>query len=388
MPDETNCRLAEPEALRLYRGTPLPHLGRMAAAVCAQKHPEPCRTYVVDRNINYTNVCVAGCRFCAFHAQPGRPAGWTLSPEQILGEIQELVNVGGTQILIQGGLHPDLPLTWYVGLLGEIKRSFPAIHIHGFSPPEILHLADRSRLGVADLLSRLRRAGLDSLPGGGAEILVDRVRRQISPGKCAADQWLDVMRQAHAIGMRTTATMMFGHVETDAERIVHLRRLRELQDESLTRGAGRFTAFICWTFQPDNTRLAETCRDPSAGQAAGSSLRLAGAHEYLRMLALARLFLDNFDNLQASWVTQGPKIGQLALFFGANDMGSVMMDEKVVAAAGASYRLNEGQIRRLIADAGYQPRRRNCYYDVIEPLPGSGNGAADPIGSSGRQTPK
>jgi len=268
-------------------------------------------------------------------------------------------------VLLQGGLHPELPFQWYLELLRTIKSHFPAIHVHGFSPPEVRDFATRFGLSVPRVLARLREAGLDSVPGGGAEILVDRVRRRIGPGKCDTAGWLDVMRQAHRLGMATSATMMFGSIETDAERIEHLARLRELQDET-----GGFVAFICWTFQHAGTALAELPRFDGVGEFDGATLRLADSYDYLRMLATARLFLDNFANGQASWVTQGPKIGQLALFYGANDMGSVMMEENVVSSAGATFRLNEGEIRHLIRAAGFVPRRRNQHYDLLaEPAP-------------------
>jgi len=360
MSDHAGPRLSDAEAMKLYRGATLHQLGRMAFDACVRRHPEPDRTYVVDRNINYSNLCTGRCRFCAFRAGWGGRAGWELTTEQILAEIRELTAIGGRQVLFQGGLHPTWPLERYVGMLEEIKGAFPDVHVHGFSPPEVVHLARQSGLSLRGVLTRLRHAGLDSLPGGGAEILVDRVRRRISPGKCLSVDWLEAMRQAHRLGMYTTATMMLGHVESDAERIEHLRQLRGLQAESLARSGGHFTAFICWTFQAANTELGQMA------DSEGEPLRLAGAHDYLRTLALARLYLDNFDNLQASWVTQGPKIGQLALAFGANDMGSVMMTEKVVTAAGTTYRLDEAAIRRLITDAGYRPRRRNCYYQRVD----------------------
>lgn len=388
--DPSPARLSDAEAAEMVRALSLNEIGRRAHACCLRRHPEPFRTYVVDRNINYSNICTAGCEFCAFSATAGEPGAWLASREQILAEIDALRAIGGRQILLQGGLHPDLDLPWYEQLLRAVKAHAPQLHVHGFSPPEIHHLAGRAGLSVRDVLARLREAGLDSVPGGGAEILADRVRGRLSRTKCSADEWIDVMRQAHRLGMHTTATMMFGHIETDAERIEHLRRLRNLQDESVAAGRGRFTAFICWTFQPHRTHLGRLplwepqagareeepspalragwpmARRDTRGNFDGQSLRLAGSHEYLRMLALARLYLDNFDNLQASWVTQGAKVGQLALFFGANDMGSVMMEEKVVAAAGTSHRLSEGQIRHLIADAGWQPRRRNCRYELVE----------------------
>jgi cyclic dehypoxanthinyl futalosine synthase len=260
-------------------------------------------------------------------------------------KIEETIALGGDQILLQGGMHPELQIAWYEDLLRDIKRHFPRINVHGFSPPEIDHIAELSGLTVRVVLERLRSAGLGSLPGGGAEILVDRIRREISPCKTSADRWLDVCREWHELGGRGSATMMFGHVETLADRIEHLERLRQLQDE--THG---FTAFICWTFQPGNTSL--------------SDLPKVGAFEYLKMLAVSRLYLDNFANLQASWVTQGLAVGQLAMRFGANDFGSVMIEENVVAAAGTSFRATEAEIRRAIQNAGYSPRRRNVFYEL------------------------
>jgi cyclic dehypoxanthinyl futalosine synthase len=269
-----------------------------------------------------------------------------LDREALWAKIAETVALGGDQILLQGGLHPELGLDWYERLLGEIKARFPNVNIHGFSPPEIDHLARLSGLSVDVVLRRLRTAGLGSLPGGGAEILVDRVRRELSPLKCSADRWLEVCRSWHRLGGRGSATMMFGHVETLADRVEHLERIRRLQDET-----GGFTAFICWTFQPVNTQLAH--------------LPKAGAFDYLRTLAVCRLYLDNIANLQASWVTQGLKIGQMALRFGANDLGSVMIEENVVAAAGTCYRTTEAEIRRTIAAAGFSPRRRTVFYELL-----------------------
>ena len=336
-------RLAPEEGLRLLESCDLAALGRAADAVTRRLHPESYRTYNVDRNINYTNVCVGGCRFCAFSRRPGDTDGYVIDREELYDKIRETIELGGDQILLQGGMHPELELAWYESLLRDVKRLFPAINVHGFSPPEIHHLSQRSGLAVAAVLERLRESGLGSLPGGGAEILVDRVRRAVSPCKVATDGWLEVCRQWHRLGGRGSATMMFGHVETLAERIEHLQRLRELQDET-----GGFTAFICWTFQPGHTALA--------------GLRKAGAVEYLRTLAVSRLYLDNFPNLQASWVTQGLKIGQLALRFGANDMGSVMIEENVVAAAGTSFHATHEEIREAIREAGYSPRRRDVAY--------------------------
>jgi cyclic dehypoxanthinyl futalosine synthase len=358
-------RISPEQALEIYRRQGIHEIGRVAYEACERLHPEPYRTYAVDRNINYSNICTSFCTFCNFKVPPGDAAGYVLTHDQVGRKIQELVEIGGTQTLMQGGIVPmeTLPLEWYLDLLRHIRANWPQIHIHAFSPPEIWSLHSATGMPLRDLLLRLQEAGLATIPGGGAEILVDRVRRKISPKKCTAAEWLEVMRTAHSIGMRTTATMMFGHLETIAERIEHFERVRQLQDET-----GGFTAFILWPFQPDNTPLGRMPRgEPSAGaEPDGERLHLAGAHEYLRMLALARLYLDNVPNLQSSWVTMGPKVGQLALFFGANDMGSVMMEENVVSAAGTTYRLDEAMIRRLIGEAGWQPRKRDCYYKVLE----------------------
>ncbi|RME39960.1 MAG: dehypoxanthine futalosine cyclase [Planctomycetota bacterium] len=371
----SGSRLSEQDALELYRDCTIHELGRRAHAVTMRLHPEPYRTYVVDRNINYSNFCTAKCIFCNFKADPpgmesGRndlPDGYVLSFEEIGQKIEELLAIGGTQILMQGGLVPAdiLPFRWYEDLLRFIKREYPGIHIHAFSPPEIHALHQMFGMPVREVLLRLRDAGLDTIPGGGAEILVDRVRRKIAQGKTTTEEYLHVMREAHRIGMRTSITMMFGHIETIEERITHLKRIRDLQDET-----GGFTAFICWTFQPGDTPLGRVRpMERDAGQPPdGRHLVLADAHEYLRMTALSRLFLDNIPNIQSSWVTQGVKIGQLALYFGANDMGSVMMEENVVSAAGTTYRLTEQQIRDAIRQAGWQPRKRNCYYELLEPV--------------------
>ncbi len=363
-PGATWSRLSDAEALELYRGASIHELGRLAHARTLALHPEPYRTYVVDRNINYSNLCTAGCAFCNFRAGPGRASGYVLRLEEIDRKIEELVAIGGTQLLLQGGLVPpeELGFDWYLDLLRHIKTRFPGIHLHAFSPPEVFAFHRAFHMPVPDVLRRLQDAGLDTIPGGGAEILVDRVRRRISPDKANTDEYLGIMREAHRIGMRTSATMMFGHLETLAERIEHLHRIRDLQDET-----GGFTAFICWTFQPGNTPLGRTRPRPDGlAEPDGRHLCLAGADAYLRTVALARLYLDNVRNLQASWVTQGPAIGQLSLFFGANDMGSVMMEENVVSSAGTIYHLTERKIRQLIADAGYQPRKRNGYYQLLE----------------------
>jgi cyclic dehypoxanthinyl futalosine synthase len=364
--------MTEGEALDLYRGCSIHELGRLAHAVTLRLHPEPYRTYVADRNINYSNICTAKCIFCNFKVNPGRPGGYVLSLDDIDRKIEELIAIGGTQILMQGGLVPaeELGFDWYLDLLRHIKTRYPGLHVHAFSPPEIFAFHQVFDLPVGDVLRRLQEAGLDTIPGGGAEILVDRVRHKIGVGKTNTAEYLHVMREAHRIGMKTSITMMFGHIETLPERIEHLRVIRDLQDET-----GGFTAFIGWTFQPENTplgRVKPLGSEPSEPD--GKHLCLAGAFEYLKTLAVSRLFLDNIPNIQASWVTQGPEIGQTALFFGANDMGSVMMEENVVSAAGTTYRLSEPEIRALIQDAGWQPRKRNYYYELVEDGQAAGAG--------------
>jgi cyclic dehypoxanthinyl futalosine synthase len=339
-------RLTAADALELYRRAPAPLLGQLADLVRARKHPERIVTYIVDRNVNYTNVCVAKCTFCAFYRDVGSPEGYVLGFDELFRKIDETIAVGGVQLLLQGGHNPDLPLTWYEDLFRAVKQRYPDLKLHALSPPEVIHLSRLSQLPVPAIVDRLIAAGLDSIPGGGAEILVDRVRKALHCyGKASADEWLDVMRHAHRAGLRTTATMMYGTVETDEERLEHLLRLRALQDET-----GGFTAFITWSYQPDHTELA-------GAEATGL--------EYLRTLALARVVLDNFDNLQASWVTQGGKVGQLSLAYGANDMGSVMIEENVVRAAGASYCMDEAEIVRNIEDAGFAARRRNMHYEIL-----------------------
>jgi len=339
-------RVTGDEALELYRDAPTSLVGRLADGVRARKHPESIVTYIIDRNVNYTNVCVAKCSFCAFYRDVGSPEGYVLGFDELFRKIDETVAVGGVQLLLQGGHNPDLPLRWYEDLFRAVKERYPTFKLHALSPPEVIHLARLTQLPVAAIIDRLVAAGLDSIPGGGAEILVDRVRTLLHCyGKASADEWLDVMRLAHRAGLRTTATMMYGTVETDEERIEHLLRLRALQDET-----GGFTAFIAWSYQPDNTVLAG---DEATGV------------DYLRTLATARIVLDNFDNLQASWVTQGGKVGQLSLAFGANDMGSVMIEENVVRAAGASYCMDEVEIVRNIENAGFAAKRRNMHYEIL-----------------------
>jgi cyclic dehypoxanthinyl futalosine synthase len=337
-------RLSASDIADALRSHDLLRLGEAADAVRARLHPEGIVTYVIDRNINYTNVCVSGCLFCAFHRREGDPDAYVLSREELGRKIEETLRLGGTQVLIQGGLHPGLDVGFYEEMFRFIKGF--GIHIHGLSPPEIVHIARLQGLSVIDCIARLRDAGLDTIPGGGAEILSDRVRRQVSPRKCTKAEWLGVMRAAHGLGMRTTATMMFGHVETPEDVAEHLLAVRDLQNET-----GGFTAFIPWTFQPMNTALPR---------------RPVGGFAYLRMLAVCRLALDNIANVQASWVTQGGHVAQIALRFGANDMGSTMIEENVVAAAGCSYRLPKEEIVRLIEAAGFKARQRDCYYHLLD----------------------
>jgi len=337
-------RLTREEGIALLRGADLLELGMLADAVRQRLHPEGIVTYIIDRNINYTNVCVAQCAFCAFYRDLPSREGYLLSKEQLAAKIEETLALGGNQILLQGGLHPDLGIEYYEELFRWIKGSYP-IWIHGLSPAEVKHIERVSSLTTDETLRRLVAAGLDSIPGGGAEILSDRVRLVIGIAKGTTADWLSVMETAHGLGMKTTATMMFGHVETLEERVEHLIHLRDLQDRS--RG---FTAFIGWTFQPTNTAMA------------GDELT---SFQYLRTLAVARVMLDNFPNVQASWVTQGGKIGQVSLRFGANDFGSLMIEENVVSAAGAHFRLTEAEIARNIQDAGFTPKRRTMHYDIV-----------------------
>ena len=345
-------RISVAEARELYYA-PLPELALLADARRQQAKGaayggkgNEVVTYIVDRNINYTNICNVYCKFCAFYRTEKDDDSYVLSPEQISRKITELEAIGGTQILMQGGHHPKLTIDYYLDLLGHIRQHHPTINIHGFSPPEFNHFAEVFKMPLEEVITRFKEAGLGSIPGGGGEILVNAVRNRISPLKCDADQWLEVMRIAHRLGLNSSATMMFGHVETLDDRIEHLRRLRETQDE--TKG---FTAFICWTFQAENTVLKA---EP------------VGSYEYLRMQALSRIFLDNFDNVQSSWVTQGPQIGQVALQFGANDYGSVMMEENVVSKAGTSFRLTVDEMTRLIREAGYEARQRDNWYNLLD----------------------
>ncbi|MCS7033400.1 MAG: radical SAM protein [Phycisphaerae bacterium] len=414
---EGRSRLTEAQALELHANASLHDLGEWAHAVTQRLHPEDYRTYVIDRNINYTNVCTARCTFCAFRRDHEDSDSYTLSFESIGEKIRELISIGGTQILMQGGMNDRLPIEWYEDLLRYISSSFPTIHIHAFSPPEFVEFERFFGLDVRQIIRRFKAAGLKTIPGGGGEIFSPRVRRRIGIGKCTGDDWLRVMRVAHEEGMNTSCTMMMGHIEFVRERIEHMSALRDMQDYALAIGgrpgrfedatsreaaiarirqrrpgvfeksppsaagcplpAGSYTAFIHWPFQRENTPLGRAREwdpdihgpfDDSTNDdiLRGRVVRMAGAHEYLRILAIARLFFDNIQSLQSSWVTMGPKIGQLALFFGANDMGSVMMEENVVSAAGTTYRLEEREICRLIRDAGWIPAQRDQYYNVLK----------------------
>ncbi|MBI1785048.1 dehypoxanthine futalosine cyclase [Candidatus Sumerlaeota bacterium] len=340
-------RLNDAQALRLLESHDLLALGRAAHAVRMRKHPEPVVTFNIDRNINYTNVCDIDCTFCAFYRKEGDTDAYVLTREEFRRKIDELLAAGGNQILLQGGLHPDLPFEWYEDLLRWLRTEYPMVHLHCFSPTEISFFRDHFKMPLEEVIRRLVKAGLHSIPGGGAEILSDRVRAKISPEKTKADDWLEVMRVAHRLGLRTSATMMFGIIESYADRVEHLRRLRDLQDET-----GGFTAFIAWTFQPKNTPYKD---------------RFCGAFEYLKMVAVARLYLDNFENLQASWVTQGEKIAQLSLLFGVNDLGSLMLEENVVRAAGTNFMLTLDTLKEMAVELGFELRQRNFFYQPFTP---------------------
>jgi cyclic dehypoxanthinyl futalosine synthase len=338
-------RLTFEEAVRLFQETELLQLANAADAVCKDKHSEGVVTFLIDRNINYTNICQNQCSFCAFYRHRGHPDAYVLSQEQIENKVAETLELSGTQVMLQGGINPDLKLNFYTNMFRELKKKF-RIRIHSLSPPEILHIAESEGLSLADVLRELIKAGLDSLPGGGAEILVDSVRQRISPRKISSAQWLEVMEEAHRQGLKTTATMMIGTVETVEDRISHLRKIRDLQDQT-----GGFMSFIPWTFQPGNTAL---------GGRAVSSL------EYLRTLSISRLFLDNFPNVQGSWVTQGRDIGQVCLSFGANDLGSIMIEENVVRAAGISHRITVDEMVDLIQKAGKIPAQRDTEFNILK----------------------
>ncbi len=390
-------RLSPEQALRLYRELPLFELGRWADARARDLHGDHIRTYVIDRNINYSNICTARCTFCAFRRDGDDDDAYTLDVEAILAKIEELVAIGGTQILMQGGMNPHLPLSWYLDLLQQIKSRFPRVHIHAFSPPEFIEFVRFFDPPGADLedklrwvMEQLRHAGLDTVPGGGGEIFAPAVRRKIGLGKCTADEWLTTMRVAHSLGMNTSATMMFGHIEGIADRIHHMELVRRWQDRSIADfaldGGGRYVAFIAWPFQRENTPLGrvkewgegegDNLTQPFPGDVAASGsishplfgrrVRMAGSSDYLRTQALSRLYLDNIYSIGASWVTMGPHVGQVALQFGATDMGSVMMEENVVSSAGTTYCLNEPVLCRLIRDAGFTPAQRDNAYRLLK----------------------
>jgi cyclic dehypoxanthinyl futalosine synthase len=338
--------LTRAEALSLLTGADLLTMGKLADGIRKRLHPEGVVTFVVDRNVNYSNVCESKCKFCAFYRDHGAADAYLLAEDDIYGKIEELVATGGTQLLMQGGLHPDLKIDWFEGLFREIKQRFPQVRNHSLSPAEITHIATVSRLTMPEALRRLHAAGLDSIPGGGAEILVDTVRQNISPNKIGWQGWAAVMREAARLGMPTTATMMFGSTETPEEIVEHLFRVRELQADG-----GSFTAFIPWTYQPGNTELGGTT---------------ATGVEYLKVLALSRIVLDTIPNIQGSWVTQGAKLAQVALFFGANDLGGTMLEENVVAAAGCTFRMSRQEMVELIRGAGFVPAQRTTTYEIIK----------------------
>jgi len=342
--------LTKQQALEMLESDDLVGLGMAAHQMRLKKNDPRVVTYQIDRNINYTNFCTEYCSFCAFYRPMGHAEGYILSKEIIFDKIQETIDLGGTGILMQGGHHPDLPIGWYEDLLRSFRERFPRLHLHAFSPSEIQHIARVSGIAIEEVLVRLKAAGLMSIPGGGGEILVDEVRRRISPLKTMSDDWLGVMETAHRVGLPTTATMMFGHVEAYADRVTHLERVRDLQDRSVRRGARGFTAFIAWTYKAENTALGG---------------REVTSADYLRTQAVARLFLDNIPNVQSSWVTQGKEIGQVALKFGANDMGSIMIEENVVRSAGAHGCATRPEIERLIREAGYTPRQRDTLYNLV-----------------------
>ncbi|MGB2552469.1 dehypoxanthine futalosine cyclase [Campylobacter sp. MOP51] len=345
------ARLSVDEAVNLIENAELNELGAMALAKKRELHPEKITTFIVDRNINYTNVCWVDCKFCAFYRHAKEEDAYVLSFEEIGQKIEELIAIGGTQILFQGGVHPKLKIDWYENLVEWISKTYPQITIHGFSAIEIDYIARISKISTREVLARLKAKGLYSIPGAGAEVLSDRVRDIIAPKKCDTETWLRIHKEAHEIGVKSTATMMFGTVETTREIVEHWQHIRDLQD--LTRG---FRAFILWSFQGLNTKLA----------AERPEIQKQSSNRYLRLLAVSRLFLDNFKNIQSSWVTQGSYIGQLALLFGANDLGSTMMEENVVKAAGAAYRMNQDEMINLIRDVSEKPAKRNTNYDILE----------------------
>jgi len=341
-------RLSVEETVELF-SCDLLRLGKAADQVTRTLHPSPIRTFIVDRNVSYTNACIIDCDFCAFYRRPGDPEAYTLSMEEILRKVGELAKLGGTQVLIQGGVNPELPFEFYLEMIRTIRQEFPQVAVHSFSVVEIDFLAKKEKLPLREVLLRFKEAGLNSIPGGGAEILVERVRDKISPKKMDSDGWIDFMRTAHQAGLRSTGTMVFGHIETLRERVLHLDRLRSLQDET-----GGFRAFICWTLSPDGTPRM-------------SHFRQAGGEDFLKTLAISRLFLDNFKNIQSGWLTEGTKIGQVALAFGANDMGGTLLEDKVLEPTGmdASHVRKEDMIR-MIREAGYTPAQRNTNYEILQ----------------------
>jgi cyclic dehypoxanthinyl futalosine synthase len=345
---ERGDALTEEEWLAAVQEVPTEELLRMADALRWKLHPEPTISYVIDRNVNYSNVCSAVCTFCAFYRKPGHAEGYVLSHEEIYRRVEEMLDLGGSGVLMQGGLHPDLPLEWYETLLSELKRRYPGIYLHCFSPPEIVNFRDITGLSIEEVLVRLEQAGLDSIPGGGAEILVDSFRKRRAT-KCTGVEWLEVMETAHNLGIPTTATMMFGMGEKLEHRMEHLRMIREVQSRT-----GGFVAFIVWTFQPDNTPLGRAYPDR------------VPADEFLRWFAVARLYLDNIVNHQVSWLTQGLDVGRRALHGGANDLGSIMIEENVISAAGASHKATEEMLRRVITEEGFRPIKRNARYQILE----------------------
>jgi cyclic dehypoxanthinyl futalosine synthase len=347
-------RINKRQALKLLKSADILEIGRMADSIRREKHPEGVVTFIIDRNINYTNVCINRCSFCAFWRDKKDPEAYVLSKKALFKKIRETIDHGGTQILIQGGLHPELGLSYYTDLLKSIKKNFN-IHVHGFSPPEIFYLSETEGLTIRQTIQTLKSAGLDSIPGGGAEILSDRVRKIISPKKINTKKWLMVMQEAHRLGMKTTATMMFGSIEELEDIIEHLDAIRKLQDIT-----GGFTAFIPWSFQPGNTEIG------SRFTVHGSRFYPATAVDYLRVLAISRIYLDNVPNIQASWVTQGLKLAQVALRFGANDFGSTMLEENVVASTGVKYSVSTSDIINAIISAGFNPAQRDMYYNIIK----------------------
>ena len=348
---DINKRLSVDEAVNLVENAELWELGKMAYEKKLSLHPDKITTFIIDRNINYTNACCVDCKFCAFYRHVNEDDAYVLSFEEIGKKIEELIEIGGTQILFQGGVHPKLKIDWYEDLVEYIAKNYPSITIHGFSAIEIDYIAKISKISTKEVLLRLQKKGLYSIPGAGAEVLSDRVRDIVAPKKCDTATWLRIHKEAHEIGMKTTATMMFGTVETTREIVQHWKFLRDLQDIT-----GGFRAFILWSFQGKNTRLLKEHPE----------IMKVSSNRYLRLLAVSRLFLDNFKNIQSSWVTQGSYIGQLALKFGANDMGSTMMEENVVKAAGANFRMNADELINLIKDVGEIPAKRNTNYDILE----------------------